>query len=232
MQIVDLVIKNGKVATPVGLIKAGIAVDEGKIIAIAKDTNLPRSDLSIDMKGKIAIPGIIDSHVHICMPERLCETFETGTRAAAAGGVTTVIEMPSLGRWLTTTMENLQWKRKTGEEQALIDFALYGGEIQDERDLKEINDLAKEGVVGFKITMGGGTAVKNDGILIEAMHRISESGSIMSVHAENNQLLDHFKRELISEGRRDLLAHADSRPNIVEAEAVSRAILYSEQMGG
>jgi len=228
MQLVDLVLKNGKIATSSGIFEAGIAIDGEKIVAIAKDDALPKADLTIDMKHNVALPGIIDSHVHVCTPEGIRETFETGTKAAAAGGVTTIIEMPSLWSRLTTTMKNLQWKKQTGEKQAFVDFALYGGEIQDEKDLNEIEDLIKAGVVGFKITMGGRTAIKDDATLMKALQKISKMDSTASFHAENNSLLKYFKTKLMDEGRNDLEAHADSRPPLIEVEAISRAILYSK----
>lgn len=231
MSVVDTVIVNAKVATSVGVLRAGLAIDKGKIVAVAKDVNLPRADVKIDVKGKIIMPGAIDAHTHVFIPDLLHETFKSGTKAAAVGGVTTIIEMPSLGEWLTTTVENLQRKRRVGEREALVDFALYGGEIQEEKDVLAIADLVNEGVVGFKITMGGETAVRNDGIMFDALQRIAEAQSIATVHAENNQLLSYFKRKMISKGRTRFGAYSDSRPNIVEAEAISRAIIYSKEAG-
>jgi len=229
--IVDTVITNCRIATAIGVFKAGLAIDRGKIVAVARDVNLPRADVRIDARGKIAMPGAIDAHTHIFIPGWIRENFETGTKAAAVGGVTTVIEMPSLDEWLTTTIENLQRKRREGEKEALVDFALYGGEIQEEKDTLEIGDLVKEGVVGFKITMGGSTAVRNDGIMIDALRRIAEARSVAAVHAESQQLLNYFRKKVVSEGGKDFAAYSDSRPNIVEAEAISRAILYSKEAG-
>jgi len=226
-----MVVTNGKIATSVGVFKAGLAIDGGKIVAVAKDVNLPRADVRINAQEKIVMPGVIDAHTHIYIPKLLHENFGTGTKAAAVGGVTTVVEMPSLDEWLTTTVRNLLRKKRVGEKEAFVDFALYGGEIQEEKDTLQIADLVREGVVGFKITMGGETAVKNDGIMIEALRRIAEVGSVATVHAENHELLDYFKRKIVSEGRKDLAAHSDSRPNMVEAEAISRAILYSGAVG-
>ena len=118
------------------------------------------------------------------------------------------------------------------ERDSITDFALYGGEIMKEEDTIEIADLVKAGVVGFKITLGGGdTTVKNDGIVMESFMKIAETGSLATIHAENDQLWQYYKRKLIAEGRKDALAHSESRPNVVEAEAVSRSILYSLEAG-
>jgi dihydroorotase-like cyclic amidohydrolase len=93
--VVDLVIKNGRVVTPNNIFEAGIGIDAGKIVAIAKEVNLPKADKVIDVGGNLLLPGVIDAHTHFREPGRTTgEDFETGTKAAAAGGVTAVFEMP------------------------------------------------------------------------------------------------------------------------------------------
>jgi len=230
--LVDTIIKNGKIATTRGVYKAGIAIDDGKIVAVAKEPNLPKANSILDISGNFVIPGPIDTHVHIYDPEFIKETFETGTQAAAVGGVTTVLEMPTVGEQATTTVAGFRWKKKIGEKEAVVDFGLYGGEIMEEKDTLEIADLVREGVVGFKVTFGGGpTAAKNDGIIIDSFQRIAKTGSLASVHAENQQLFFYFKDKVIAEGCKDPVAHSKSRPNIVEAEAILRAALLSRWAG-
>ncbi|MGQ4915745.1 MAG: dihydroorotase [Candidatus Asgardarchaeia archaeon] len=229
---VDLVIKNGKLLIDGEVTSGGIAVENGKIVSIAKDVNLPNADNVIDAKENLILPGVIDGHVHVLIPPYLKENFETGTRAAAVGGVTTIVEMPSLFEYITTKLENLKWKIDLGEKESYVDFALYGGEIQTDEDLLDIPKLIEHGVVGFKITMGGETAYKHEGIFYDALRRIASGNSLATVHAENNQLLDFFYKEVEARMKRgEYVTYSDSRPNVVEAEAISRAILYSSFTG-
>lgn len=229
---VDLVIKNARIVTARDIYTAGIAIDDGKIVSIRKDPLLPPADSIIDASKRVVMPGAIDAHVHVYLPGFLRETFETGTKAAAVGGVTTIIEMPSAGKLLTTTVKNFKKKKKIGEKESVVDFALHAGEIQEEKDLLEILDLVRAGATGFKITMGGGpTAVKNDGIMFESFKRISEAKSVAIVHAENHQLYEFLRKNAIQRGENDPLAYSLSRPNIVEAEAISRAILFAKFAG-
>lgn len=232
MKSVDLIIKNARIVTARDVYTGGIAVDEGKIVSICKDPLLPSADSTIDAGGRAVLPGAIDAHVHVYIPGWLRETFETGTKAAAVGGVTTIIEMPSLDEFLTTTVENFEKKKSIGGKEAVVDFALRAGEIQEEKDFLEIADLVRAGAAGFKITMGGGpTAVKNDGIMFESFKRIGEAKSVAVVHAENHQLYEFLGKKAVQKGENDPLAYSLSRPNIVEAEAISRAILFAKFAG-
>ena len=91
--VVDLVLKGGKIVTSAGVFEAGIAVDGGKVAALAKETRLPKADKVLNVRGSFIIPGLIDAHVHVCDPGFIRESFETGTKAAAAGGIKTIIDM-------------------------------------------------------------------------------------------------------------------------------------------
>ncbi len=108
MAAVDLIIKNGKIVTPTFIIEAGIAIHNEQIVAIAKGSHLPPSDTIIDAKGKYVLPGLIDTHGHLHEPDVSKTDFISGTKAAAAGGWTTILEMPiSLpGVWNREVLEN------------------------------------------------------------------------------------------------------------------------------
>ncbi len=229
---IDLVLKGGKIVTSTDVVEASLAVDQSKIVAIAKETHLPKADRVLDVSGLFVMPGIIDAHVHICDPGFIQESFETGTRAAAAGGVTTVLDMASSMKLRTSTLATFKKKREIGERESLVDFALYGGEISDERDLKEMGKLVEAGVVGFgEIMMCGDMPVKNDEVLLEAFRLISDAKSIAAVHAENGTLLKYYKKKLISEGREDYMVFADARPKLAEVEAISKLILLASETG-
>ena len=111
---VDLVLKGGKIVASTGIFEAGLAVDRGKIVALAKESHLPRADRVLDVRGLFVMPGVIDSHVHICDPGFIRESFETGTRAAAVGGVTTVIDMASSMSLRTSTTPMFDKKKEMG----------------------------------------------------------------------------------------------------------------------
>ncbi|HVO85727.1 MAG TPA: dihydroorotase family protein [Candidatus Eisenbacteria bacterium] len=229
---VDLVLKGGKIATSTGVIEAGIAVDQGRIVALAKETHLPKADKALNVSGLFVLPGLIDAHVHLCDPGFIRESFETGSSAAAVGGFTTVIDMASSAQLRTSTVNMFLKKRKLGEQESIVDFALYGGEISDENDLKEIGKIVEAGAVGFgEIMMAGDTPVKNDEVLLEAFSAISKEKSIAAVHAEDNSILNYYKNGLISEGRNDVNAFAEARPSLAEAEAISKTLSLSKETG-
>ena len=123
---VDIVIKNGLMVLPSGITEGSLVIDDGKIIGIVKSSEL-EADIVIDASGKVVLPGMIDMHVHLRdpgFPER--ENFESGTRAAAAGGVTTVIDMPNT-KPATVTVEAFLDKKKMADSKSLVDFGFIGG---------------------------------------------------------------------------------------------------------
>jgi len=230
---VDLILKGGKVATSTGVMEADVAVDGGKIFDISKATNLPDTDKVLNVNGLFILPGIVDAHVHVCDPGFIRESFRTGTAAAAAGGVTTIIDMASSGQLRTSSVVMLNRKKEAAEREAFVDFGLYGGEIADEKDLVDIGELVRAGVVGFgEIMMCGDMPVKNDEVLLEALRLISAAKSIAAVHAEDDSLLTTMKLRMMSRGRKDAAAFADARPNEAEQQAVAKALILSRRVNG
>lgn len=148
---VDLVIRNGKVVNEGNIFEAGIVVDGGKIVGILKSEILPEARRVIDAEGKYILPGIIDLHVHFRDPGLTYkEDFSTGSAAAAAGGVTTVFDMPN-NQPPITTVNALKDKIAMAEKKSFVDFGLFGGVSQNALD--QIPLLAKAGVIGYKILM-------------------------------------------------------------------------------
>ena len=145
--VVDLVISNGKIHTPFGFFNGSLAIDEGKIVSLAKGSQDIKADKVIDAGGNFVLPGMIDMHVHFRdpgFPER--EDFETGTRAAAFGGVTTVVDMPNTNPPVTS-LEALNKKVETVEKKAIVDFALIGG--AGELDRETLLSMAEGGGSGI-----------------------------------------------------------------------------------
>ncbi len=231
--IFDLVLKNGKVVTTQSVYEGDdIAIKEGKIYAIDKTGSFSEAREVIDASGKYILPGIIDVHVHFREPGfTYKEDFETGTRAAAAGGVTTIFDMPN-NKPFITTVETFKEKLELIKNKAYVDYGLVVAIVGD--SISEILGLAEAGANVYKIFMGetvGGVPAPDDGGILQAFRLVAETGLRVGVHAENNAIMDFFKRELQKAGRTDPLAHVESRPNIAEAETIQRAIMLAREAG-
>ena len=228
----DFVIKNGIVVTPQGSFDGGIGVENGKIVAIGSSQILPKARETLDATGLHILPGVIDDHVHFREPGMTYkEDFQTGSMAAAAGGVTMVFDMPNTAPPLTD-VKNLNEKVALVKGRSYVDFAFYAAVTDSNVD--QIKPLAEAGIGGFKVFMGETTGYircPNDGLIYEAFQRIRETGRRVGAHAENDAILQHIKAKMVAQGRRDPIAHLESRPSFAEAEAISRAILLSEAAG-
>jgi len=230
----DLIVKNGTVVTHEETREADIAITDGVFTEIA-----PRGQLTstaketYDATGKHVLPGVIDGHVHFREPGlEYKEDFESGTRAAVHGGVTTVIDMPNTLP-TTSTPENAKLKQKLAEEKAYSDFAMYGVVVQENID--QIIPMADSGLVtGFKIFLGetiGNIPSPDDGMLLDGLRRVADTGLRIGFHAENNQILQHEIKRLKASGRTDPLAHVESRPVLAEVEAIQRMGLFAQHTG-
>jgi len=231
---VDLVVKNSTIVTPEGRVgpNAGVAVDDGTIVSIGEDTQLPEAERVVDAGGDFLAPGIIDCHIHNRSPGlEYKEDWETATRAAAAGGVTTVNGMPNTDPVIDAP-EHIRTKADLGEENALVDFQFYAVITSDNYD--QVHELDEAGVVGYKVFLGttiGAIPPPNDGELIEAMGQVAETGKRLGFHEENDQILSHLAEKFQAEGKTDPIYHSWSRPPITERESISRTTLFAEEMG-
>jgi len=237
--VVDLVIRDGKIVTSRDIFKAGIGVDEGKIVAVAKDANLPKASVTLDAGGNFVLPGPIDAHVHFRDPgSEHREDFETGTKAAAAGGITTVFEMP-ICTPAVSSADIFKRRRSILEKRAVVDFALYGG--AGTHNIDKILDIADAGAIGFKTFMTTplkerekefeGIFVTDDGSLFQVLETVAKTKLPSCIHAENNAVIQHMIERLRKAGRKDPMAHVESRPSFAEAVAISTVITLSEAAG-
>jgi dihydroorotase len=230
---VDLVIRNGKIVTPQGIYKGDdIAVEKGKIVSIDKQGSFPEAQEFIDAEGNYILPGIIDVHVHYREPGYTYkEDFESGSMAAAAGGVTTVCDMPN-NLPFCSTVEAFQEKLEIIKSKAYVDYGLIAAVVGE--TVEEIPKLAEAGINVFKIFMGstvGGVPAPDDGGMLRAFQLVAETGLRIGVHAENNPIMDYLTAKLKEAGRTDPLAHVEARPPVAEAEAIQRAILFAAETG-
>lgn len=213
---------------PSGLTVGSLVIDDGKIIGIVKSGE-PKADRVVDASGKVVLPGMIDMHVHLRdpgFPKR--EDFESGTRAAAAGGVTTVVDMPNTVP-ATVTVDAFLDKKKIADGKSLVDFGFIGG--AGEIPKENIIGLAKEGATAFKsfLIARFKELAASDYTLYKHMQLLGELDRPLLVHAENGDLVDKFMEEAIASGRTDPLAHCDFRPDIAEIEATMRCITLAAE---
>lgn len=229
---VDFLIKNGSVVTPQGIMKLDIAVEKGTIVALGQPGQLPSAKQTLDVSGLHVLPGLVDEHVHFREPGLTYkEDFKTGSRAAAAGGVTTVFDMPNTVP-PTATVEAFKEKVDLANGRSYVDFGIYGVITQD--NLNQILPMAEAGAIGYKLFMGETTGYikcPDDGHLYEAFIKVKKSGLRVGAHAENDRVLQLLKGKLINLGRTDPRAHLESRPAFAEAEAICRALIISEAAG-
>jgi len=225
----DLVIKNGWVVTPEETFKGGVAIQDGKFVAIGTDDVLPDGDQTIDVKGKRILPGLIDGHVHFREPGLgYKEDFLTGSTAAVCGGITMVMDMPNVVP-PTADAEKVREKIKLAEGRFLTDFGFFGVIVQTNTD--QILPMAEAGVLGYKIFFGetiGNLPFPDDGMCLEAFSFITQSKLPLGIHAENRQIMSYYTNKLKAEGKNDPVYWEASRPDICEAESVHHAMFFAE----
>src|SRR5436305_66092 len=231
----DTLIVNGTVVTATDTYPADVAISGGKITAIGQ--GLPRENTThiIDAKNRYIMPGGIDVHTHLDMPfggTTSTDDFETGTRAAAFGGTTTLIDfaIQYKGQTLRTAFDT--WMQKASSK-AVADYAFHCiitdlGAAQ----LDEMNALVREGVTSFKLFMAyPGVFMLDDGSIFKALRATSKNGGLVCMHAENGGAIDVIVQQALAEGKKAPKYHALTRPTTAEAEAVSRAIALAEMAG-
>ncbi len=226
--------------TPEGAARYDVLIADERIEELLDPGTGAGADAEIDASGLVVLPGAVDGHIHFVVDDtdqfepdpHECDEFEEGGRAAVAGGVTTIVEMPQ-AQPPTTDAARLVRKRQLGEDVAIVDFALWGGTVQG-ADPAEIPRMLAEGAVGIKAFMCGSDPSYpgcDDAQLVRALRALRDTPFMLGVHAENDALLSDGIATLRAAGRTDPIAHAQSRPPIVEIEAVNRAILLAEQIG-
>jgi len=228
---VDTVLYNTKVYMDGNLVDAGIAIDDGKIVKIAKITNLPQASTRINLNGHITLPGLIDSHVHLRDQELAYkEDFITGTAAAAAGGVTSVIDMPN-NKPVTMSSFSLKERIKLAEKRILVNV---GFNSTFPKKLEEIDEIVETGVIGFKVYMSnniGGIDVDNDEQLTSAFKKAAKNRVPVFVHAEDRKIIEERTKELQTVGQNDTEAFSFVHSPEAEVKSVHRVIRVVKKSG-
>jgi dihydroorotase len=232
MTIADLNIHNGRLVHPDGIVEASIAIRDGRILAIGAREAMPDATATFDAAGLHVLPGAIDVHVHFRDPGYTHkEDWETGTAAAAFGGVTTVFDMPNTVP-ATATAAALAEKHAIAASRAHVDYGLYG--FLGEDTIANVPDMVAGGVIGFKLYMGetfGRLPTPSTGAMLEAFEVVASTGKRISLHAETASIMARREARMRAAGRTDPLAHLAARPAVVAVEAVSRAAVLAEWTG-
>jgi allantoinase len=221
----DLVIRGGEVILPTGRTVADIAVADGVIRAIGAEVE--EAGEVIDARWLVVLPGLVDAHVHFNEPGRAdWEGWDAGTRGAAAGGVTTVLEMPLNAHPPTISAADFDAKHAIASRKARVDFGLWGGLVDD--NLTALPELAARGVVGFKAFMSESGVEDfrrvSDGVLGAGLKAAARLGVVVGVHAESHELVERLSAELRAAKRTDRLAWCRARPPAAEVEAIRRLV--------
>lgn len=235
----DLIVKNGKFLRENEFVEADICISEGKISSIQKESKGAQASQVINAKGNLVLPGLIDPHVHFRDPGLTHkEDFLSGSKGAAAGGVTTVFDMPTTQPVITNATQ-FEEKIAIVKGKALANYGLFGAAGVE--NLKDIEGLASAGAIAFKTYMVSpppertkeyaGSFVINSGQLYAVMQKTGGTGLVHCIHAESDSTVTCLTDQMHFEGRKDPMAHYDSRPNFTEAEAVYDALLLSEVLG-
>ncbi|MFF9102449.1 dihydropyrimidinase [Streptomyces rubrogriseus] len=233
------VIRGGLVITAADEIHADVLIEDGRVAALAA-TGTPAAEAftaerTIDASGKYVIPGGVDGHTHMEMPfggTYAADTFETGTRAAAWGGTTTIVDfaIQSVGHSLREGLD--AWHAKA-EGNCAIDYGFHMivSDVNQET-LKEMDLLVEEGVTSFKQFMAyPGVFYSDDGQILRAMQRAAGNGGLIMMHAENGIAIDVLVEQALARGETDPRFHGEVRKALLEAEATHRAIRLAQVAG-
>lgn len=227
----DLIIKNGTIVSPTATFKADVCVDNGKIVAITTDAGT-NADKVVDASGKMVLPGAIDAHTHLAMPfggTISSDDYYAGTRAAACGGTTTVFDF-ILQDFDETMVDAIKRRDALCAPDAAVDYAFHVA-VKDVSNglIDTIEDAVNYGVSSFKVFMVYDFGV-TDGVFYKVLEKAKSCGAMISVHAENKQLIDVLTERYLSEGKTSAWYHYMSRPEFVEGEADIRAIQLAKSL--
>ncbi|HIF27824.1 MAG TPA: dihydropyrimidinase [Candidatus Marinimicrobia bacterium] len=227
----SILIKNGRIITAVDDYMGDVFIENETITHIGKSLDMEADEI-IDASGKYLFPGGLDPHTHLDMPfggTVSADDFETGTRAAAHGGTTTLVDFAIQTKG-HSTLEALDTWHAKAEGKTAIDYGFHMivTDLEDDR-VHEMKMLADEGVTSYKLFMAyPGVLYVDDGTIYRAMRKAGENGTVVCMHAENGIVIDEIVKRALAEGKTEPKYHALTRPTRMEAEGVHRAISIAE----
>jgi dihydropyrimidinase len=227
----SILIKNGRIVTAADDYTADIFISSTQVDLIGRNLDIP-ADTVIDAAGKLVIPGGVDPHTHLELPFAgtvTSDTFETGTRAAAHGGTTCIIDFAVQTKG-TSTLEALDtWHAKAAGKTA-IDYAFHMiiTDMPEERT-NEMRQLADAGITSYKLFMAyPGAMLSDDATIFRTMRKAGEDGTLVCMHAENGVVIDELIKIALAQGHIEPKYHALTRPTRLEAEGTHRALAIAE----
>jgi dihydropyrimidinase len=231
----SVLIQNGTIVNADSTVKADLLIDRAVIKEIRAGIPASAADRVVDASGLLLLPGGIDAHTHLDMPfggTCSADDFETGTRAAAIGGTTTIVDFAIQARGTRMRGALDTWWKKA-EGKACIDYGLHMI-ITDLPDagVEDMDDMVREGVASFKLFMAyPNVLMVDDATIFKAMRQTAKNGALICMHAENGSVIDVIVQQALAEGKTAPIYHALTRPTVAEAEAVNRAIAMAEIAG-
>lgn len=228
---VDLVLDNARAYLKNRITNCSLAIDKGRILKIGKEANMPKAERKLNLRNLVVLPGLIDAHVHLRDEGKAYkEDFFSGTAAAAAGGVTTALDMPNNDP-VTMSVETLRNRVRIAEKSIVVNVGFYS---EFPRNMEEMKEIVAAGAAGFKLFMTeqvGGLDIDDDNALLEAFRIASRLMVPIAVHAEDKTTLEKAEDELKRAGRNDIDAFLCAHSENVEVKAVKRLLKISKQAG-
>jgi dihydroorotase (multifunctional complex type) len=229
---VDLCFTNARILTEKGLIEGGLAVEDGVIVKIGAETKLGKAERTIDVGGKIIAPGLVDLHVHFREPGfTQKEDFLTGTRAAAAGGVTTIVDEPNNSP-VTNSLETIESKMEIIKGKAYVDYSLQMATYGDKLD--EIAKAREYGIKAFPVFDELGdkpTGMENTGVLREAMQKIKAVEGLALLNCRESDLVIKTMNGIKEAGRNKLSDYMAHFPHVAESLGGAKRIHLAHETG-
>jgi allantoinase len=231
-----LLVTGGLLVDETSVRQADLLVEDGRVRSILEHGHTQTADDVLDASGLHVLPGVVDAHVHFNEPGRTdWEGFLTGTTAAAAGGVTTVCDMPLNCRPPTLDVRALTIKRSSIADSALIDYALWGGLVPESLAADHLRQLQRNGVVGVKAFLCDSGLAEypylDEFALLEAMQRCADLGLLLALHAEDPTETHRLADQAHAAQKRSPLDWARSRPPSTELQAVQTALDSAQETG-
>jgi dihydroorotase len=226
--IVDSVLTNAKAYLKKEIFDCSIAIEDGKIFKIGKEPQMPKADKKTNLRNLLVLPGLIDVHVHLRDEGKAYkENFYTGSAAAAAGGMTTVLDMPNNAP-VTMSVATLKNRMQIAKRNVLVNVGFYS---EFPNDLKEIGDIVEQGAVAFKLFMAtqvGGLNIDDDATLQKAFEKIDEVDIPIAIHAEDKTMLKENEEKMKKANRHDAGAFQRVHSEDVELKAIKHVLSVSE----
>ena len=224
-------LKNGTVVSGDMSVREDVLIDGEKIVKVGQNLE-PEDARVVDVSGKLLFPGFIDGHTHFDLEVAgtvTADDFETGTKAAIAGGTTLVIDYASQDKGGHTLKEGLEKWHKKADGKCSCDYSFHMSVVEwNEETEKEIQDMINEGITSFKLYMTYPAMIVDDGDLYKIIKKLNEYGCFAGVHCENAGAIDALIAEAKKEGRFGPENHPLVRPDIMEAEAVHRLLVIAD----